>query len=177
MAAVTTAELERDQSVEGWQDLFWTVFESSRNGMALLDNDRMVVAVNAGLCALLGRPRGELVGIHADSELTAKERRLAHDDWREIHRRGRFVGRREFDRPDGTRVAVHYAAHVERATGRELVLYVALRAHAAMNDRPRRATGSLSPREREITKLVALGNTSPEIAERLGISEETVRTH
>ena len=36
---------------------------------------------------------------------------------------------------------------------------------------------TLSAREREIVRLVAAGETGPEIAEHLHISHETVRTH
>ena len=35
----------------------------------------------------------------------------------------------------------------------------------------------LTPREREVVQLVALGSTGPEIADELGIAHETVRTH
>ena len=35
----------------------------------------------------------------------------------------------------------------------------------------------LSPREREILGLIAAGELAPEIAERLGLSPATVRTH
>ncbi|HEX6702421.1 MAG TPA: response regulator transcription factor [Gaiellaceae bacterium] len=43
---------------------------------------------------------------------------------------------------------------------------------------PRRAPGraALSPREREVIKLVAAGATNREIAQELGVSEETVKT-
>lgn len=36
---------------------------------------------------------------------------------------------------------------------------------------------SLSPREQQVTALVCLGYTNPQIAVRLGVSTETVRTH
>ncbi|WP_051303701.1 response regulator transcription factor [Comamonas composti] len=36
---------------------------------------------------------------------------------------------------------------------------------------------SLSPREQEVARLASLGNSNPDIAERLGISERTVRAH
>jgi DNA-binding CsgD family transcriptional regulator len=35
----------------------------------------------------------------------------------------------------------------------------------------------LSPREREVLTLLAAGDTSAEVARRLGIGEETVQTH
>jgi len=42
---------------------------------------------------------------------------------------------------------------------------------------PERELEPLSAREREIVRLVALGNTGPEIAAELGIAHDTVRTH
>lgn len=36
---------------------------------------------------------------------------------------------------------------------------------------------SLSPREQEVAQLASLGNSNPDIGERLGISERTVRAH
>ena len=36
---------------------------------------------------------------------------------------------------------------------------------------------ALSAREREIVRLVAEGQTGPEIADELGIAHDTVRTH
>lgn len=38
-------------------------------------------------------------------------------------------------------------------------------------------TQELSPREQEVAHLAALGDSNPDIAERLGISERTVRAH
>jgi DNA-binding CsgD family transcriptional regulator len=43
--------------------------------------------------------------------------------------------------------------------------------------RSKRSGGTLSEREREIVRLVALGDTGPEIADELQISHNTVRTH
>ena len=37
--------------------------------------------------------------------------------------------------------------------------------------------GTLSAREREVVRLVALGESGPEIAAELGITHDTVRTH
>jgi LuxR family transcriptional regulator, quorum-sensing system regulator RaiR len=44
-------------------------------------------------------------------------------------------------------------------------------------DRVRGQRRPLSPREREVLRLMASGYTRAETAERLGISETTVRTH
>jgi DNA-binding CsgD family transcriptional regulator len=40
-----------------------------------------------------------------------------------------------------------------------------------------RRAGVLTPRERDALRLVAIGATTPQVAEQLGISAETVRTH
>jgi len=39
------------------------------------------------------------------------------------------------------------------------------------------AVGILTPRERDVTRLTALGKTNHEIAYKLGISGETVKSH
>jgi DNA-binding CsgD family transcriptional regulator len=67
-------------------------------------------------------------------------------------------------------------------TGRKLVLVVSLTSSRwggrfRRDAAPRQGPRELSAREREIVRLVALGNTGPEIAEELRITHETVRTH
>jgi two-component system response regulator NreC len=39
------------------------------------------------------------------------------------------------------------------------------------------ARDKLTPREREVLRLIALGHTSVEIAEKLGLSPRTIETH
>lgn len=81
---------------------------------------------------------------------------------------------------DGRAIGVQFAGSTEIATGRRLVLFVALAtsrwgAHFRRSgDRPR---GPLTRREGEVVRRIAFGETSAEIGEKLGISEETVRTH
>jgi len=83
---------------------------------------------------------------------------------------------------DGSIVAVGWGASARTVTGRLLVLFVAL----TTSRRQRRVEGpgwtapegwTLSNRQREIVRLVALGFTGPEIAEELHLAHDTVRTH
>jgi DNA-binding CsgD family transcriptional regulator len=78
-------------------------------------------------------------------------------------------------------VTVQYAGHTEVITGQQRVLFVALSTSRwgrhPRRDADRGAPGALSAREREIVRLVAAGDTGPEIAEQLHISHDTVRTH
>jgi DNA-binding CsgD family transcriptional regulator len=76
---------------------------------------------------------------------------------------------------------VQFAAHREIVTGRDLILGVVLE----LDGRPvrcgkaplRSSAAALTPREREVVALVALGGRRREIAAQLFISEATVKTH
>ncbi len=149
--------------------------------MVLLDADRTYVDVNGAYMKLLGRRRGELVG------------RAIHDDvldgpvaspaeWKAALLERRFTGEAKLVAANGTLVAVQWAATTEVVTGRRLVLFVALSTSrwGARFRRPaavERDSQPLSPREREVVRLVAMGSTGPEIADELQIAHHTVRAH
>jgi len=77
--------------------------------------------------------------------------------------------KREFD----------FAAKMVRIGGRRLALYLLLaetdREHGGEGEPD--STAELTPREREIATLIAMGKVTPQIADELQISSETVRTH
>jgi PAS domain S-box-containing protein len=165
---------------EGWPALFWTAFKGSRNAMVLLDEDRLQLEVNGAYLKLLGYPRDELVG-RPVWEFVAGGPQLAEREWRATIATGEFSGEAALVRADGTTVTVQYAGHTEVVTGQQRVLVVALSTSRwgrhPRRDADRGAPGALSAREREIVRLVAAGDTGPEIAEQLHISHDTVRTH
>jgi DNA-binding CsgD family transcriptional regulator len=76
----------------------------------------------------------------------------------------RIVGHR-LDELEGGAATVEVAGALELRSGSHVLLL-----------RERRS-GGLTPREREALRLVAIGATTPQVAEELGISPETVRTH
>ena len=85
-------------------------------------------------------------------------------------------------RADGVRVLVQYAAWWTELDSRRLALYVALEVRP--RDHPVQLAGSvahevqtLSPREREVVGLIALGLRAHEIAGELEIAPSTVRSH
>jgi PAS domain S-box-containing protein len=165
---------------EGWPALFWTAFKGSRNAMVLLDEDRLQLEVNGAYLKLLGYPRDELVG-RPVWEFVAGGPQLTEREWRATIATGEFSGEAGLVRADGTTVTVQYAGHTEVVTGHQRVLFVALSTSRwgrhPRRDADRGAPGALSAREREIVRLVAAGDTGPEIAEQLHISHDTVRTH
>jgi PAS domain S-box-containing protein len=171
-------------ALDGWQRLFTAAFRQSRNPMALTDGARRIVDVNGALLRLLGYERAALVGVPVWRFV--KGGPLFDDEqWETALSGGPFDGEAEMLHADGGVMAVQWAARTEVATGRRLVLFVALstsrsgrrlRAHAATADEAS-AARRLSRREQDVVRLVALGWTDREIADELHIAHYTVRTH
>ena len=167
-------------SPDGWAGLFSGAFAQSRNAMALVDADRRHRDVNGAYLRLLGYRRDQLVG-RPVWEIVQDGPLVTEAQWRDFLVQRRFAGDAAMLTADGSTVRVHWGATVEVCTGEQLVLFVALstsfagahfrRSHHRDELRP------LSEREREILYLIALGHTSPEIADMLQITHNTVRTH
>src|SRR5207302_6381 len=104
-------------------------------------------------------------------------------EWRAALHETDFTGKAELFHRCGTRISVQFAGHPELVTGRRLVLLVVVRTarsgrlltEEAASERPEAA--ALTVREREITRLIALGLSGPEMAQELHLSHNTVRTH
>ena len=149
--------------------------------MVLVDDSRRHVEANGAYLRLVERSRADLVGRPID-EVLAGPPALPLSDWWTTVSRGEFQGQTELLQADGEVVRVQYAGHPEVVTGRRLVLFVALhtgrpRARGNGGGPPGAGEPRLSPREREVVHLVALGETAREIADDLHISHDTVRTH
>ena len=166
---------------EGWRDLFWSVFKHSKNAMLLVDFDRRIVEVNRAGLELLGYGREEMLGRRLDLFLEPPEWASIEREWQVFQRRGEFNGERALIRADGRAVAVQYAARWARVDTRDLALYVALHAETEPLRLDLAAAlppaALLTPREREVVELVAMGRRAHEIADELGIAESTVRSH
>ncbi len=153
----------------------------SRNAMVLLDGDRCHVEVNGPYLQLLGYRSNQLIG-RPIYQFVVGGPQLTPIEWEEALRSERFSGEATLRRADGGQVAVQWAATVEVVTGMRLVLLVALstsrwgrsfrRSVELLNEH-----STLTEREREVVRLMALGNTGPEIADELQIAHHTVRTH
>jgi PAS domain S-box-containing protein len=161
--------------------LFSAAFSQSRNAMAMLDADRRLVEVNGALVKLLGFPPREMIG-KPIYRFVFGGPHFSDEQWRRALAADRFTGETELVCDDGTRVAAQWAATTEVVTGRRLALFVALSTSRwggrfRRSEPPPSRPGGLSIRESEVVRLVASGNTGPEIAEELQIAHDTVRTH
>jgi DNA-binding CsgD family transcriptional regulator len=154
------------------------VFEGSRNAMLIADDSRRYTHANPAASALLETPRERLLTMAIDDFTPTEMRDRLEHLWQAFTEAGTQAGKYTLQLPSGRRLEVEYSATANIAPGQHLSVFLnpALGQHgesAPSDDR----IGRLTPREREIVGLVALGVTTQEMAERLIISPETVRTH
>ncbi|HYH88147.1 MAG TPA: PAS and helix-turn-helix domain-containing protein [Solirubrobacteraceae bacterium] len=166
---------------DGWSALFSTAFKQSKNSMALVDEQRRHVDVNNAYLRLLGHARDDVIG-RPVAEFLVGGPLMSPAQWAAALAAGHFMGEAQMIRADGSTVDVQWAGHTEVVTGQRLVLFVALstsrwgssfRRTADADGDPR----DLSARELEIVRLIARGESGPEIAAELHIAHDTVRTH
>jgi DNA-binding NarL/FixJ family response regulator len=74
-------------------------------------------------------------------------------------------------------VAAGEALLAPAITRRLISEFARIRPPAAAASAPPAALGTLTPRETEVLRLIAEGLSNPEIASRLVVTEETVKTH
>ena len=149
--------------------------------MVLLDEERRQVDVNGAYLKLLGYRRADVLG-HPVYEIVKGGPMATPAEWHALIGLGQFSGAGELVAADGNTVNVQYAAHTELVTGRQLVLFVAVSTsrigrHFRRDVSDDSKLGELTDRELEIVRLVARGESGPEIAADLHIAHNTVRTH
>jgi DNA-binding CsgD family transcriptional regulator len=138
--------------------------------MLILDDDAVYTDANEALCRATGRTRDQVVGQRLGF-LSAPSRRADADAlWHELLARRRLIVGWEVPQPDGSTVGIEIVATADLPEpGRHLTVCLP-------PSRPR-LDNALSPRELEVTQLLARGLSGEQIAERLYLSPETVRTH
>ena len=162
---------------DGYAGVFWAAFRGSTNAMFVAGLDRRIVAVNEAGTALAGRSADALIGERMTTLLADPAEAPDDATWRAQVLRGESAGRRRIRRPDGSTRLVEYAMRAARAGGSVLVLGVCVRERAGGGSERPHEPAPLTAREREIVRLIALGETTPQICEALFIAPDTVRSH
>ena len=153
------------------------LFESSLHGMVLVDDDRRAREVNHAACVILQRPQEVVLRARID-DLTAPVALPAIEaTWRELLEQGSLTGRWPLVTGDQRLVEVEFSGLARARRGLHLFVFVTRHMPALDPDQGGRAAAALTEREEEVLKLLALGYTGPEIAERLVVGVDTVRTH
>jgi PAS domain S-box-containing protein len=163
-----------------------SIFEHSRIPMALVDRDRRYVEVNDALIDLYEYPRAEILGSVSDRMVVDDGGRI-DARWEQLVRTNQLYGERVVEHANGTHLRVTYAAHGTMLGDRWLALIVTLSARChpggaeligtAPIELPRGTESTLTAREREVLRLVALGSNTRRIADELAVSPATVRSH
>lgn len=165
-------------------------FERSQQPMLIADDQRRWVTGNAAACDLLGISREEIPWRTMDDFTPPSERQKLESQWKAFLASGGAEGWYQLYVPDRGPVPVEFSATANVLPARHLSVFIPpdeASAEQARSTLPREATWApvaadsdrlrLSGREREVMTLVASGLQSGDIAERLFLSPETVRTH
>ena len=152
------------------RDQFWRLFPDSRVAMLILDDDATYTDANEAACRTLGRSREEIVGHRLGFSTAAEMRAELAEAWTEFARTGYMVCPWQTTLPDGSTIEVEAVGTRDTPEPGRHLTFCWLRPDANGNAR-------LSPRELEITQMLARGMTGEQIAQALYLSPETVRTH
>ena len=161
----------------GWAPVFWTAFRRSANAMFVVDLERRILAVNDAATVLAGRSADALIGERFSIVLDDPAEAPDEATWRAQVLRGESSGRRRLRRPDGSTRDIEFAMRAARTGGSVLVLGVCVRERAGGGSERPHEPAPLTAREREIVRLIALGETTPQICATLFIAPDTVRSH
>lgn len=158
------------------------LYEHSLKPMLMVDDQRRCVDANAAACLFLRLPVESVRKLTVDDLTTPALRPDLEAMWSELLH-GKLIGRSlpwHLQMPDGASVAVDISGTPHVRPGRHLTIML-FPAERTLNERlehgPPPADKMLTPREREVLTLVALGDTGLRIASRLFLSPATVQSH
>jgi DNA-binding CsgD family transcriptional regulator len=167
--------------------------------MALVDRERRYVAVNDAAVAVFQYEPDDVIGKTVGRTVANASASPEDADWQTLIRNNELYGQRVITHPSGRSMRIGFAAHATTLDGEWLALFVLLSAklepqgtdliNATSPDAATAAPvatetdvfgslgASLTPREREVVRRVALGRSTRQIAGDLNLSPATVRSH
>jgi DNA-binding CsgD family transcriptional regulator len=168
-----------------------TALERSRHPMLIADDQRRWVTGNIAACDLLGIAREEIPWRTMDEFTPPSERKRLEEQWGAFLASGGAEGWYQLYVPDRGPVPVEFSATANVLPARHLSVFIPpddTSTELSKRPSPDKATWApvvvegvgrlqLTEREREVMTLVASGLQSGDIAERLFLSPETVKSH
>ena len=165
-------------------------FARSRHPMLIADDERRWVSGNAAACELLGLAQ-EAVSWHTMDDFTPlSERPRLKQQWAEFLASGEAGGQYQLYVPDRQPFPVEFGAIANVLPSRHLALFIrpdegsaeGITASTRVGEwralmAVRKGRLPLTKREREIMTLAAAGGQSGDMAERLYLSPETIKSH
>ena len=164
-------------------------FERSRHPMLISDDDRRWVTGNVAACELLGVAAEQIPWRAMDDFTPRGELARLEQQWAAFLATGEAEGWYDLYVPNRTPLPVEFSATANVLPGRHLAVFIPPDDAASEEPqsgephawRPVSVEGGgrleLTEREREIMTLVASGLQNDEMAERLFLSSETVKSH
>lgn len=162
---------------------FSAIFSGSANPMLIVDNDRRYVDANDAAVSVLRFTREEILARRIDDLTPAENLEGMEGLWAQFLDAGSMAGQYEMLRGDGSTITVSFNATANVVPGVHLTILIDVAnldsaLPVEIDDEEHEQNGTvMTPREREVLRLVAFGYTGNEIAEKCGISPDTVRVH
>jgi PAS domain S-box-containing protein len=145
--------------------------------MVFLDDERRITDANPAARLFFGLSRAALASRRLDDFKAPEQRPELERRWRSFLEEGSSSGSGELVLPKGDMVRVEYSATAEVVPGRHLSIIFPMALDPGPDPSEEAASAVLSARQREVLALLAMGDTNEQVAKRLFISAETVRTH
>ena len=157
-------------------------FERTQVPMLIVDNDRRYKEANASARLIFRMSLRELRENRIDDLTAEEDLPVLEEAWAELRERGSVSGRYFVTFKDRSTLWVFYAALANVLPAEHLIVFMPADWPGdeleEMQPGPAEAEDeSLSPRQLDVLRLVALGANASQIATELSISEATVRTH
>jgi DNA-binding CsgD family transcriptional regulator len=157
------------------------LFNESVYPMLTVDGERRYVDVNRSARLLIRRTLEEMRRLRIDDLTPPEGTELLETAWHRLVTTGNVSGWFALAFPDGSRLELVYTAISYPLRARHLVIFTpaSWSEHELAQSRSAGANlvMELTPRELEVLRLAAMGNSAPEMADRLVIAESTIKTH
>lgn len=174
-------ELREERERSAAEVRFGVAFENSAHPMLVADDQMRYVEANGAACLFLRMPRSQIIGRHVSEFAPPGAQGRLRELWARLVSQGHLAGQWRLQLEDGTSRLVHFVATANVVPGLHLVILSDEEQEyesVGQDGDSQNPTGqSLTAREREVLRLVALGGNQEQIASELYLSPETIRTH